>query len=117
VNLIELRCGHEAVCLQKSIPSVPMEASEAKAPDKDHIGKLPGDGGWFRLASTRSILPWSIGLFVLLLLAAPVVLFLPGLDVPTRVRLGVGGLYVAALFGVATACDRAVQLERIARRK
>ena len=94
-----------------------MEASEADAPVKDHIGKLPGDDGWFRLAATPSILPWSIGLFILLLLAIPAIFVLPGLEVPTRVRLSIGAMYVAALLGVATACDRAVQLERIARRK
>ncbi len=95
-----------------------MEAAELPKKDKkDHIGKLPGDDGWFRLASTPKILPWSIGLLVLLVLAIPVALILFGSDIPTRLRLATGAMFIAGLFGTAAGCDRAVQLERIRRRK
>lgn len=94
-----------------------MKATPASEnPGKDHIGKLPGDDGWFNLATKRSILAWTIVFGVLLLLLIPVALVLIGSDVPTRVLLGIGLLYVVGLFGAAAACDRAVQLERIRRR-
>ena len=79
--------------------------------------KQPGDDGWLRVAASRRILPWSIGLAVLLILAVPVGVVLFASDVPTRVRLGVGLLYVVGLFTVAAASDRAVQLERRRRRE
>jgi len=78
--------------------------------------KQPGDEGWLRVAVSPRILPWTIGLAVLLILAVPAGLVLFASDVPTRVRLGVGVLYIVGLFTVAAASDRAVQLERRRRR-
>ena len=79
--------------------------------------KQPGDEGWLKVAASPRILPWTIGLLVLVVLAIPVLLVLFGSDVPTRVRLGIGVLYVVGLFTVAAASDRAVQLERRRRRE
>lgn len=79
--------------------------------------KQPGDEGWLKVAASPRILPWTLGLLVLVVLAVPVLLVLFGSDVPTRVRLGIGVLYVVGLFTVAAASDRAVQLERRRRRE
>jgi len=79
--------------------------------------KQPGDEGWLRVAVSPRILPWTIGLAILLILAIPSGMVLFASDVPTRVRLGVGVLYIVGLFTVAAASDRAVQLERRRRRE
>lgn len=78
--------------------------------------KQPGDESWLKVAASPRILPWTLGLLVLVVLAVPVLLVLFASDVPTRVRLGIGVLYVVGLFTVAAASDRAVQLERRRRR-
>ena len=79
--------------------------------------KQPGDSNWLKVAAARRVMPWTISQAVLVILAVPVLLLIFGSDVPTRVRLGVGALYVVGLFAVAAASDRAVQLERRRRRE
>lgn len=89
-----------------------MEASESK----EHIGKLPGDDGWFRLASTRQILPWTVLFGLLLILLVPTAFVLLAAEIPRTINASLAVLYVVGLLAAATGCDRAVQLERIRRR-
>jgi hypothetical protein len=93
------------------------ETDTSKTDSWQQWTKQPGDEGWLRVAVSRRILPWTIGLAILVVLAAPVLIVLFESDVPTRVRLGTGVLYVVGLFTVAAASDRAVQLERRRRRE
>jgi|GEM_PF-5706933 len=73
--------------------------------------KQPGDANWMRVAVARRVLPWTIGLFALVL-CAPITYVVYISDVPARVRYGVTAMYLVGLIALAAACDRAVQLER-----
>lgn len=79
--------------------------------------KQPGDDGWLKVAISKHVRWYAIGFLILLVLAVPALMLIFGSDVPTRVRLGTGAMYICALFGLATASDRAVQLERRRRRE
>jgi len=79
--------------------------------------KQPGDDGWLKVAFAKRVLPWTASLLVILVAAVPALMLIVGTDVPTRVRYAVALLYVVGLFALATASDRAVQLERRRRRE
>lgn len=73
--------------------------------------KQPGDANWLKVAFARRVLPWTISL-ALLVLSAPVAYIVFTSDIPGRIRYGTTAFYVVALFALAAASDRAVQLER-----